>query len=152
MAFKQLKNLIEWVVEYHEALEHQYTHLAASQPDERMRMALEFLASREAHQAEAMEDYLQDADDDLMDMWLRDPPAFESSKIQAGVPACEGCHDVQDVLKNILQAHENLSQMYELRARLARTSRESELFSGLLNSQQAEARLQSRDIARLEIY
>lgn len=152
MAFKQLKNLIEWVVEYHEALEHQYTGLAASQPDERMRMALEFLASREAHQAEAMEEYLQDADDDLMDIWLREPPAFVASKVQAGVPPCEGCHDVQDVLKNILHAHQNLTDMYEMRAKLARTPRESDLFSGLSNSQQAEARLQSRDIARLEIY
>ena len=53
MAFKQLKNLIEWITEYHELLEKQYEMLAEVQEDERMQMALSFLASREHHQAEA---------------------------------------------------------------------------------------------------
>ncbi|MGQ7271124.1 hypothetical protein [Marinobacter sp. DSM 11874] len=148
MAFKQLKNLIEWITEYHELLEKQYEMLAAVQEDERIQMALSFLASREHRQAEAMEDFLQDADDDLMDAWLVDSQDFESRRI----PACTGCHDIQDVLKNILASHNTLTEMYELRAKLAQNNREAELFTELAANQQAEARLQSRDIGRLEMY
>lgn len=152
MAFKQLKNLIEWITEYHELLEKQYEMLAAVQEDERIQMALSFLASREHRQAEAMEDFLQDADDDLMDAWLVDSQDFESRRIPDRIPACTGCHDIQDVLKNILGSHKTLTEMYELRAKLAQNNREAELFRELAANQQAEARLQSRDIGRLEMY
>jgi len=83
MAFKQLKDVIEWVTEYHEMLERQYETLASRQDNERMQMALSFLASREHNLAERMEDFLQDADDDLMDSWGVDSQEFDLRKIPA---------------------------------------------------------------------
>jgi len=152
MAFRQVKNLIEWITEYHETLERQYQTLANNQKDERMQMALSFLASREHRQAETMEEFLQDADDDLMDSWLVDSQAFENRKIPGQIPACSGCSDIQEILRNILQSHKTLTDIYTLRARLAQNAREAELFQELAANQQAEARLQSRDIGRLEMY
>ncbi|MFO7529494.1 MAG: hypothetical protein R6W86_11910 [Marinobacter sp.] len=152
MAFKQLKDLIEWITEYHELLEQQYETLAGMRKDERMHMALSFLASREHIQAEAKEDFLQDADDDLMDAWLVDSQQFDSRRIPGQIPACTGCLDIQDILKNIPGSHKTLTEMYELRSKLAQNDREAELFRELASSQQAEARLQSRDIGRLEMY
>lgn len=152
MVFKQLKDLIEWITEYHETLEKQYETLASSQSDERMQMALGFLASREHHLAETMEKFLQDADDDLMNSWLVDSQEFDIRKISGDIPVCADCQDIQDVLKNVLQAHKTLTDMYELRAYLAQNTRETELFQELAANQQAEARLQSRDIGRLEMY
>ena len=46
MAFRQMKDLIEWIAEFHETLERQYGQLADKQDDERMQMTLKFLASR----------------------------------------------------------------------------------------------------------
>ncbi|MFE8071039.1 hypothetical protein QQM79_08260 [Marinobacteraceae bacterium S3BR75-40.1] len=152
MAFKQVKDLIEWIVEYHEALERQYSRLAGCHTDERMVMALQFLASRERRQASMMEDFLQDADDSLMDAWLRDAQSFDAHNVAASVPECRGCEDIQDILRNVLQSHDTLAAMYQARSLLARSRRESELFQELAVSELAEARLQSRDIARLEIY
>jgi hypothetical protein len=152
MAFKQVKDLIEWITEYHEMLEKQYKALASSQGDERMQMALSFLASREHHLAEMMEDFLQDADDDLMDSWLVDSQEFDSRRIPSHIPECTGCDDIHDVHKNILQAHKTLTEMYELRSHLAQSPREADLFRELAANQQAEARLQSRDIGRLDMY
>ncbi|WP_162893703.1 hypothetical protein [Marinobacter sp. Arc7-DN-1] len=57
------------------------------------------------------------------------------------------------MLKNTLQAHKTLTDIYELRSKLAQNAREAEeLFRELAANQQAEARLQSRDIGRLEMY
>lgn len=152
MAFKQLKDLIEWITQYHETLEKQYETLAGIQDDERMQMALSFLASREHHLAERMEGFLQDADDDLMNSWLVDSQEFDIGKISAHIPACNNCADIHDVHKNIMQAHKTLTDMYDLRSMLAQNTREAELFRELADNQQAEARLQSRDIGRLEMY
>lgn len=152
MAFKQMKDLIEWITEYHEMLEKQYKTLAGSQNDERMQMALSFLANRENHLAERMEDFLQDADNDLMDSWLVDSQTFDNRKIPENLPECNGCADIHDLHKNILQAHKTLTDMYELRSELAQSNRQAELFRELAANQQAEARLQSSDISRLELY
>jgi hypothetical protein len=55
---------------------------------------------------------------------------------------------VKDLLEWIYDFH----HMYLLRAELAEMPEEAELFQQLAAHQDAEARLQSRDIARLEIY
>jgi len=151
MAFKQLKDLLEWTTQYHEMLERQYETLASSQRDERMKMTLGFLAGREHHLAERMERFLQDADDDLMDSWLVDSQEFDIRKIPAHIPVCTGCADIHDVHKNILQAHKTLTDMYELRSFLAQNTREADLFRELAANQQTEARLQSREIGRLDM-
>ena len=49
MAFKQLKDLFKWITQYHKTLAMQYETLAGIQNDERIQMALSFLASREHH-------------------------------------------------------------------------------------------------------
>jgi hypothetical protein len=148
MAFKQLKDLIDWITEYHEALENQYDMLASSQDEERIRVVLQFLASREHRMAKGMDDFLQDAEDDLMDAWLVDSQNFSPHRIVDSLPPCNGCQNIQDVLRNILQSHETLTDIYRLRARLAQNRCEAEL----ADNQQAEAHLQSLGIGQLEMY
>lgn len=46
MAFRQMKDLLEWLHDFHDRLFDQYTSLANQQPDERMRLALVFLVDR----------------------------------------------------------------------------------------------------------
>lgn len=152
MAFKQLKDLIGWITEYHETLEKQYETLAKSQDDERMQMALSFLADREHRLAEMMEDFLQDADDALMNSWLVDSQEFDRQKIPSHIPVCTGCEDIHDIHNNVMKAHKTLTDMYELRSRLSQNTRETELFEELAAYQRNEARLQSKDIGRLEMY
>lgn len=50
MAFRQVKELLQWVAEFHEKLAARYSHLAGEQSDERMKMTLDFFdRSRAAH-------------------------------------------------------------------------------------------------------
>jgi hypothetical protein len=86
-----------------------------------------------------------------MDSWLVDSQEFDIRKIPAHIPTCIGCEDIHDVHKNILQAHKTLTDMYELRSFLAQNTREADLFRELAANQQTEARLQSREIGRLDM-
>ncbi|QJD58245.1 hypothetical protein HG264_04625 [Pseudomonas sp. gcc21] len=52
----------------------------------------------------------------------------------------------------MITAHQLLKDMYRLRAQLASIPEETELFDMLANNQDAEARLQTRDIGRLDSY
>ncbi|MEH6643860.1 2-hydroxyacyl-CoA dehydratase [Vreelandella glaciei] len=152
MAFRQVKDLLEWIYDFHVRLSDQYTALADQQIDERMKMALVFLADRELRMRSAMANYLEDADKRLLTTWLIDHQDFGHTNVLERVPLCTGCNDVHDVLANVMAAHQLLKDMYLLRAELAAMPEEVELFQQLAVHQDAEARLQSRDIARLAIY
>ncbi|WP_163560813.1 2-hydroxyacyl-CoA dehydratase [Halomonas sp. NO4] len=152
MAFRQVKDLLNWVHDFHDTLAKQYAELAETASDERMRMALVFLADREGRMRDAMAAYLQDANDGLLNTWLIDSQEFGHPSVLDRIPRCLGCHDVQDVLANVMTAHQTLKDMYRLRAELAEVPEESELFTQLAEQQEAEARLQTRDLARLEMY
>lgn len=152
MAFRQVKDLLEWIYDFHGRLSDQYTSLADQQPDERIKMALVYLADREQRMREAMASYLEDADKSLLATWLIDHQNFGHANVLERVPLCTGCHDVHDVLANVMAAHQLLKDMYLLRAELADMPEEVELFQQLAAYQDAEARLQARDIARLAIY
>jgi len=152
MAFRQVKELLEWIVDFHEQLAKQYAHLADEQADERMKMALVFLADREWRMCRSMASYIEDAEPNLLKTWLIDSQDFGHPGVLSRLPRCLGCHDIQDVLANVLTAHQTLKDMYRLRAELAQIPEETELFTRLAENQEVEARLQTRDIARLEMY
>ncbi|TFH87685.1 2-hydroxyacyl-CoA dehydratase [Billgrantia azerbaijanica] len=152
MAFRQVKDLLHWIVDFHDQLARQYARLADEQADERMRMTLTFLADREQRMREAMTRYLEDAEPNLLETWLIDSQDFGHPRVLERLPRCMGCRDVQDILANVMTAHRTLKDMYQLRAELAEVPEEAELFQRLAEHQDAEARLQTRDIARLEMY
>jgi len=152
MAFRQVRDLLEWVHDFHERLGRQYSGLAEEAADERMKMALVFLADREARLRDAMAAFLEDADQGLLTTWLIDSQQFGHPSVLERIPPCLGCHDVQDILANVMTAHQTLKDMYRLRAELAEIPEEAELFTQLADQQEAEARLQTRDLARLDMY
>lgn len=152
MAFRQIKELMEWIVGFHQQLGTMYARLAGEQNDGRMKMALEFLAERERRMHASMKRYVEDADPALLKTWLIDSQEFVHPKMLERVVHCVGCQDVSDILANVLTAHQTLRDMYQLRAELAQVPSEQELFEELAANQEAEARLQARDIGRLEMY
>ncbi len=151
MAFRQVKDLIRWTSDFHETLGAQYHHLAAEQQDERMAMTLTFLASREDRMRESMANYLRDGEPRVLEIWLTDSQDFVHPRMLERIPKCMGCHDSQDILANVMTAHQTLKDMYQLRSELAQLPEEKSLFEQLAKNQDAEARLQTRDIARFEI-
>lgn len=151
-AFRQVRDLLQWVQSFHEQLGARYLHLADEQQDERMRMALVFLADREDHMRDSIATYLERADENLLETWLIDSQQFGHPPVLERIPRCMGCRDVYDVLANVLTAHQMLRDMYRIRAELAETPTEAELFEQLERSQEVEARLQARDLGRLEMY
>lgn len=152
MAFRQVKDLLVWIHDFHVRLGEQYAQLAEEQQSERMRMALTFLADRERRMSSAMLAYLEDGDEGLLTTWLIDSQEFGHPSVLERIPRCMGCHDTRDILANVMTAHQTLKDMYRLRAELASIPQEIELFEQLAEQQDAEARLQTRDFARLEMY
>lgn len=152
MAVRQVKELLLWVIDFHQTLAEKYSELAHGQPDELMRMTLEFLAGRELKMHLFMTRYVEGADPALLNTWLIDTQDFVHPQILERIPKCPDCRDVQDILANAMAAHQTLKDMYRLRSELAQIPTETELFEELAKNQDAEMRLQASSIGRLGLY
>ncbi|MFO7550886.1 MAG: hypothetical protein R6W80_05740 [Haliea sp.] len=152
MAFRQVKELLQWVCDFHASLAARYTQLASEQDDERMKMTLDFLADRERRMRQNIARYLEDDKTGVLDTWLIDTSDFVHPRVLDRIPHCVDCRDVQDILANAMAANQTLKDMYRLRSELAQIPSETELFNELMKNQDAEMRLQVRDIGRLEMY
>lgn len=152
MAFRQVKELLQWVCDFHASLAARYTQLANDQGDERMKMALNFLADREGGMRQNVARYLEDDKTGVLDTWLIDTSDFVHLRVLDRIPHCVDCRDVQDILANAIAANQTLKDMYRMRGELAQIPSETELFNELMKNQDAEMRLQARDIGRLEMY
>ncbi|MDO9519410.1 MAG: 2-hydroxyacyl-CoA dehydratase [Pseudohongiella sp.] len=152
MAFRQVRELLLWVMDFHQTLADKYSGLAREQPDELMRMTLEFLAGRELEMHRFMSRYMQEADPALLGTWLIDTQDFVHPRILERIPKCPDCRDVQDIQANAMASHQTLKDMYRLRSELAQIPTEARLFDELAQNQDAEMRLQASSIGRLDLY
>ncbi|MCE8025919.1 MULTISPECIES: 2-hydroxyacyl-CoA dehydratase [Halomonadaceae] len=154
MRFHQVKELVDWAADYHARLADQYARLAASGDDERVKMALEYLAQRERKLQGDLLGYLDDGSDhrSVLEAWFDDPNDFPHAPVLERLPDGVDGKSVQDVLATALTAHRTLQDLYAHRAELAGGSGEKGFFEALASGHEAEVRRIARDMQRLEDY
>ncbi|MCC5881624.1 MAG: 2-hydroxyacyl-CoA dehydratase [Halomonas sp.] len=154
MRFHQVKELVEWAADYHARLFEQYTRLAATGNDERVRMALEYLAQRERKQQNDLLGFLDDGSDhaNVLGAWFDDPNDFPHAPVLERLPGGINGEGVQRVLATALTTHRTLQDLYEHRAELAGGRDEQAFFEALAAGHEAEVRRIARDMQRLEDY
>ncbi|MGR4067787.1 2-hydroxyacyl-CoA dehydratase [Billgrantia sp. C5P2] len=154
MRFHQVKELVDWAADYHARLADQYARLAAAGTDERLRMALEYLAERERKLQADLLGYLDDGSDhdNVLNTWFDDPNDFPHPPVLERLPEGIEVESVQSVLATALTAHRTLQDLYAHRAELAGGNHEREFFEALTKGHEGEVRRLVRDMQRLEDY
>ncbi|HSP59264.1 MAG TPA: 2-hydroxyacyl-CoA dehydratase [Halomonas sp.] len=154
MRFHQVKDLVTWAVAYHRRLAQQFSALAGGGVNERVRMALEYLAEHEQKMENDLTGYLNDGSDHskVLEIWIDDPNDFPHAPVLERLPDCIDCETVQSVLSTALTAHRTLQDLYAHRAELAGISDEKAFFEALGKGHEAEVRRIARDMQRLEDY
>ncbi|WP_262488791.1 2-hydroxyacyl-CoA dehydratase [Halomonas sp. ANAO-440] len=154
MRFHQVKELVHWAADYHANLASNYTRLAASGVDDRVRMALDYLAERERKQQSDLAGYLDDGSDHtaVLEAWFDEPNDFPHAPVLERLPDGVDSESVQSVLATALTAHRMLQDLYAHRSELAGGSDERAFFEALAAGHEAEVRRIVRDMQRLEDY
>lgn len=162
MRFHQVSELIEWAGETHGRLSQQYKQLSTQCKDERVRMALMYLAEQEHAAKVALASYLDEEGDarlPALDSWFSDATQFPHLEVIENL--CEEAAEcsqlldeatVESLLANTLAIHKTLEDMYRQRAKLARTNNEQALFETLTRGHNAGIRRIVRDMSRLDMY
>jgi hypothetical protein len=154
MRFHQVKELVAWAADYHRGLAEQYDRLAAGDVNDRVRMALEYLAEHERKMERELVEYRQDGSDHraVLETWFDDPGDFPHPPVLERLPDCIDCASVSSVLATALTAHRTLQDLYEHRVAKAAGSDEQAFFEALSRGHEAEVRRIARDMQRLEDY
>ncbi|MDI5892638.1 2-hydroxyacyl-CoA dehydratase [Halomonas rhizosphaerae] len=154
MRFHQVKELVAWAADYHRGLAEQYDQLAAGDVNDRVRMALEYLAEHERKMQIELANYLEEQSDHrkVLETWFDDPADFPHAPTLDRLIECMSCDSVQDVLSTALTMHRTLQDLYAHRVERASVEAEREFFASLSSGHEAEVRRLARDMQRLEDY
>ncbi|MDI5934118.1 2-hydroxyacyl-CoA dehydratase [Halomonas kalidii] len=154
MRFHQVRELVAWAADYHGRLAEQFSKLAAGGVDERVHMALEYLAEHERKMQSDLTAYLGENGGHraVLETWFDDPADFPHPPVLERLPGCIDCETVQSVLATALTAHRTLQDLYAHRSDKAVGSSEKEFFDALSAGHEAEVRRLARDMQRLEDY
>lgn len=153
--FKQVRELVQWVADYHAHLKGLYTaKAAASDTGERLRMSLNYVADHEENMQSELDQYL--AEDSVhkgvLDTWFEKAVDAPDAPLLNETPGTLGMETVQDVLDTTLASHGMLQKLFTQRAEHAVASTEAELFKSLADQYDAELRRLVRNMQRLEDY
>ena len=153
--FKQVRDLVQWVADYHAHLRGLYQEKAAANGlGERLKMALSYVADHEESLQSELDQYLTEdsVHKGVLDTWFEEAvDAPEAPLLEQG-PDTLQLRSVQDVLDTTLASHHLLQALFTQRAEHAVASAETELFNSLANQYEAELRRLVRNMQRLEDY
>lgn len=149
MRYNQVKDLVKWAAGFHARMALQYSDAAENADSERLKMGLDYLASRELKLKTGLEDLFNDGTDQtkVLETWFDEssefpePPALERLAEQTSTAS------IDEAMKTAVIAHERLQAMYEHRALRSRIAPEEEFFNALAEGHNSEIR---RIVASLE--
>lgn len=148
--FHQIGELLRWIADFHAQQQRCYTEAAESTDDQRVRMALEYLAEHEQTMQSELERYLEQAHAELLDTWFDDAVALPHTIAVEHQQADHAALDVEDVLATGITVHRTIEALYRQRQVTAPTPEIGELFDALVRHQNAELRRMVRDMGRLQ--
>lgn len=154
MRFHQVREVVRWALDFHTQLAHQYAALGPACKDERVRMALAYLAEHEREMARGLSGYM-DSDSEhrnVLDTWFSDQAEMPHPEVLMRLGECAECTTMESVLSTALTIHKTLEDMYRHRAENAAIADEQGFFNALAGGHAAEVRRLVRDVARLEAY
>ena len=150
MQFAQIHDVLHSTQVFHQELSARYQAVAKESALPRIKMLLDYLASHEAAQAEALARYEADAPDAVAQTWYQSPPELDLPLTPAALQETLPSLDLPQLVDLAVRYHENLVRYYnELKDR-APSVATAELFAHLASTEAKEAMRVVRDAEELQ--
>ncbi|MFB9868190.1 2-hydroxyacyl-CoA dehydratase [Vreelandella sulfidaeris] len=152
MRYNQVKDLVEWAAGFHTRMARQYGEAAENADNERLKMALDYLASRELQMKTGLEDLFHDSTDqsEVLETWFDESGEFPEPPELDRLAEQSVTGSIDDAMETATTAHQRLQAMYEHRALRARIKPEAEFFDSLAEGHNAEIRKMVASIEELK--
>ncbi|UYG01338.1 MULTISPECIES: 2-hydroxyacyl-CoA dehydratase [unclassified Halomonas] len=140
--YNQVKDLITWAADYHARMAKRYSDGADRTDNERLSMALTYLASREVKMQSGLEALFHDGSDhsEVMELWFDETGDFPQPPRLEAITQRSVADSIDGVIETASEAQENLRALYAHRAECAKIEEEAAFFNSLAEGHEAELR------------
>jgi rubrerythrin len=150
MRFKQVEDILSWVVQFHADLELHYRELEEGNTNERVVMLLEYLADHQQILGGAIEKFKGDASSQLLNTWFNQTPEVNYPEKLVSLASGVSGASTSEVVLIAIECHDLLIQMYKALQSDSDMQSVKDLFQTLIDMEQHEKLRMVRDAGRLE--
>ncbi|WP_346798574.1 2-hydroxyacyl-CoA dehydratase [Halomonas sp. Bachu 37] len=150
--YNQVKDLVEWAMDYHARMAKQYSDAAEEASSDRVKMALEYLANRELRMQTGLEDIFHDGSDhtQVLETWFDEVGDFPHPPELERIAETANYDNMEAITETALTEHRALRDLYQHRALRANVNPEKEFFNSLAEGHEAEMRRIAASLEELE--
>lgn len=150
MRFKQVKDIIDWIIEFHNDLSKKYHQMSEKNQSVRVKLLLDYLSDHETQLKQALEKYKNESNvDSVLQTWFNQMPNPDYPKTLQELRACLCCVSVDETVTMAIQFHDLLIRMYEDLRNSSETQTVKDFFQSLYDMENHEKMRMVRDAARL---
>ncbi|AIA75859.1 hypothetical protein FF32_13705 [Halomonas campaniensis] len=142
MRYNQVKDFVEWAADYHGRMARQYRAAADSSDQQRLVMALTYLADSELRMKTGLEALFSDGFNhkEVLEIWFDDPNDFPQPPALEALAQQTMADSIDELTRVAVESHRKLQGLYEHRASRAKIEPEETFFNALAEGHHAEAR------------
>ena len=145
MRFCQVKEVLDWVVSFHERLSEEYDRLGDDATKERFSLLLNYLAEHQRMLASTIEKFEIDAADELLNVWSQECPPLELPASLEELHVTLSGKETNAIVNEAIKFHDELIRAYRELEGAAEIDSVRDLFTNLASLEQNEQMRMVRD-------
>ena len=145
MRFCQVKEVLDWVVSFHEHLAREYERLSDDTTKERVSLLLNYLAEHQRMLVNTIEKFKIDAADELLSVWSQECPSLELPASLEELHVTLAGKETNDIVNETIRFHDELIRTYRELEAAAETDSVREIFANLATMEKNEQMRMARD-------
>lgn len=136
MRFEQTREILRHIHDFHRSLSHCYQGLERKADRERVKLLLDYMNAREGALAQALEDFMEEAEPEVLDTWFQFADESVCLSLPCPIVDVQGESAIDEVIALAKESHECLMKAYEEIIANSDTQRVRDVFQNLLDEGQ----------------
>ncbi len=149
MRFEQTHEILDHIRDYHRSLSHCYDALEEKAGRRQVKLMLDYLADRERELADAINQFKEKAEPDVLDAWFQFADENRHLELACPVIDLEADMDVNDILALAQEAHDCLTRAFGEIAANCETPEVRDVFNQLSAQGETQWKALVRDAEQL---
>ncbi len=145
MRFRQVKEVLDWVVSFHERLSEEYGRLSDDATKEKVSLLLNYLAEHQRALVNTIEKFEVDAADRLLNAWFQECPSLELPASLEELHVTLAGKETDDIVNQAIKFHDELIRLYQELEAEAEVDSVRDLFANLASLEKNEKMRMVRD-------
>ena len=137
MHYKTVKDVVDHSRRLHQQISQLYSEMGQQQPQEKVKMLLDYLQRHEKHLEDALCQFEKDKSQKVLDSWFQYVPDQDLTEVLASIEIKENMN-TDEVISMALKLDDYFIELYENMVESSRSSDAKSVFQNLLDMEKQE--------------